>query len=84
LSIFSRAVIEFARSAQIDPLHIDRRDLTPVLQFDDPIVSLIAADRFVCINRLRDLKLGRFPALNQVEHQRRGPNLHGGGPFAHI
>ena len=45
---------------------------------------MIAADRFVRIDGLRNLQLWRFSALDQIENERRGPDLHGRGPLAHV
>src|SRR5258708_36364039 len=79
-----RIAPQLAGSAQINSLHINGGNFAAVLQFDDPIVSLIATDRFVRVNRLRNFQLWRFPTLDQIQNKRGGPNLHRGGPFAHV
>src|SRR5438046_8735996 len=84
LSILRLSTLDSGRGLEINPLHIDRGSLPAIFYFDDPIVSSIAADRFVSIDRLRDLQLWYFSALDQIENKRRSPDFHGRGPFAHI
>ena len=76
--------VDLGGSPKIDALDIDCRDLPAILELDDPIVSLIAADRFVRINRLRDFKLWRLAAFNQIEHERGRPDFHRRRPFTHV
>ena len=77
-------MLDLLRRTQIKPLHIDRGDLPSVAQLDDPIVILIATNRFRRVNRLRDFQLRRFPALNQFQHQRGRAQLHRRRPLTHV
>ena len=79
-----RRRVDLARGAQINSLHIDRRDLSTILQLDNPIVSLIAADRSVRVNGLRDFQLRRLAALDQIENERCSPDFHRRSPLAHV
>ena len=79
-----RITPQLARGVQVNPLHINGRNFAAVLQLNDPIACLIAANGFVGVHRLRNFQLRRFSALDQIQNERSSPKLHHSGPFAHV
>ena len=55
-----RIAPQLARGPQINSLHFDGRNFAAVLQFDDPIESLVATYRSVGVHRLRNFQLWCF------------------------
>src|SRR5260370_4594649 len=76
LSIFvGRVMVNLGSGLQIDSLHFNRGNLATILQLDDPIAILVAADRFVGVDRLSDFELRRFSAFDQAKHERSRPDF---------